>query len=343
MTAHLDQHIEHFNTLTSVRTPRLVRAIGWLMVVFIIAIMAFMTLAPWVQTTSGAGSVTALNPNDRLQEINALVSGRIEEWYVRDGSAVEAGDPIAKIADNDPNLIESLAVERAQIIAKRNAAQSALATTQIDVERTRDLFNKGLASRREYEQAQIRLDDLQARVAEASAEVQRISVSLSRQSAQIVTAPRDGVILQVNAGDTSTFVNAGAMLASFVPSNVDRAVEIFIDGRDVALVRPGARARLQFEGWPAVQFSGWPSVAVGTFAGEVVAIDPSANARGQFRVLITETTQEGEPPWPDERFIRFGASARGWILLEEVSVGYEVWRQLNNFPPSLPDNASGAT
>jgi len=56
------------------------------------------------------------------------------------------------------------------------------------------------------------------------------------------------------------------------------------DGRDVALVTPGAPVRLQFEGWPAIQFSGWPSVAVGTFTGTVIAVDPSADVSGRFRV-----------------------------------------------------------
>jgi len=150
-----------------------------------------------------------------------------------------------------------------------------------------------------------------------------------------VRAPRDGVILRVNAGDAATFVNAGEVVATFVPDNVARAVEIFVDGRDVALVQPGAPVRLQFEGWPAVQFSGWPSVAVGTFDGRVMAVDPSAQPDGRFRVLVTED-EDAETPWPDERFVRFGSKARGWVLLGTVSVGYELWRQLNNFPPSLP-------
>ena len=39
---------------------------------------------------------------------------------------------------------------------------------------------------------------------------------------------------------------------------------------------------------------------------------------------------------PDQRFVRFGSKARGWVLLDTVSVGYEIWRQLNNFPPNFP-------
>ena len=143
------------------------------------------------------------------------------------------------------------------------------------------------------------------------------------------------MIQRVNAGDAATFVSAGQAIATFVPDDVDRAVELFIDGRDIALVRVGAPVRLQFEGWPVVQISGWPSVAVGTFSGTVVAIDPSAQANGRFRILVAEDTT-AEQAWPDPSYVRFGSGARGWVLLETVSVGYEIWRQLNNFPPNFP-------
>jgi len=162
----------------------------------------------------------------------------------------------------------------------------------------------------------------------------RIDVNLSRQSVQTVVAPRDGIILRVNAGDVSTFVNIGDVVATFVPENISKVVELSIDGRDVALVKEGAKVRLQFEGWLAVQFSGWPSVAVGTFGGIVTTIDSSADNTRRFRVLVSEDLQE-EIPWPEDSYVRFGAKARGWILLESVTAGYEMWRQLNNFPPEF--------
>ncbi|MEO1475699.1 MAG: HlyD family efflux transporter periplasmic adaptor subunit [Pseudomonadota bacterium] len=300
----------------------------------VVATIAFLIYAPWVQTTGGAGVVTALNPNDRQQDINALVSGRIEEWFVRDGSIVKQGDPIVRVVDNDPQLIERLEVERDQVRVQLRAARTGLSTAELDLDRMKELFESGLAARRDFEQAQIRVEEFRGRVAEAAANLARVDVNLSRQSVQVVSAPRDGVILSVNAGDAATYVNAGDILATFVPEAPERVVEIFVDGRDIALVQPGAKARIEFEGWPAVQFSGWPSVAVGTFGGVVTAVDPSAQPNGRFRVLITEDAEESLP-WPEERYVRFGAAVRAWILLETVPVGYELWRQLNNFPPEL--------
>lgn len=331
----LEHHCDHFETLNSIREPRASRVIARFLLLGLIAVIAFAVLVPWIQTTSGNGRVTALNPIDRQQEINALVSGRIEEWYVHDGDHVSVGDPIVKIVDNDPQLLDRLNSERTEIMAKLGAAEQALRTANLDVRRMRELFEQGLAARREYEQAQISVADKTAAVATVRAELQRTQVNVSRQSVQTVTAPRDGVILRVNAGDAATFVSAGAVVATFVPDNIERAVELYIDGRDVAIVRQGAKVRLQFEGWPAVQFSGWPSRAIGMFGGTVTAVDASAHSSGLFRILVVEDPEDPNP-WPDQSYVRFGSKARGWVLLSEVTVGYEVWRQLNNFPPNFP-------
>ena len=338
---HIDYHAEKFTTLNGIEPPRVGVAVGRIMLLTFIAVAAFMVFVPWVQTASGTGSITALNPNDRLQEINALVSGRIQEWYVRDGSRVKVGDPIVRIVDNDPQLLQRLQAEREQVLAKLTASETALEIAQIDKRRMEKLFDEGLSARREFEQARIRVEQLRSDVAQAAAELSRVDVRLSRQSVQIVRAPRDGVILRVNAGDAATFINAGQVVATFVPDNVERAMELFVDGRDIALVREGAPVRIQFEGWPVIQVSGWPSVAVGTFSGHVIAIDPSAQANGRFRILVEEDQQTGSP-WPDRRFVRFGSKARGWVLLETVPVGYEIWRQLNNFPPNFPADGQGA-
>lgn len=332
----LKQDLAHFTALESVKTPRIFRAVFILLLIAILAVLSFLVYVPWVQTIGGVGVVTTLNPNERQQEINALVSGRIEEWFVNDGSRVKKGDPIARIADIDPNLVQRLEAERSQVEIQLQAARNALATAEIDLRRMQELFAAGLSARRDYEQAQIRVEEMRGRVAEAQANLARTETNLARQSEQLVTAPRDGFIQSINAGDAATFVSSGQVLATFVPETTRRVVEVFVDGRDVALVQGGEKARIEFEGWPAVQFSGWPSVAIGTFPGVVETVDQVAQPDGRFRVLIAEDPDAGpDEKWPPERYARFGTVVRSWILLETVPVGYEIWRQLNNFPPEL--------
>ncbi len=339
--ATLEKAPHRFSALESVKIPKVMRTIFVMLLTAFLITLVFLIYAPWVQTTNGRGMVTTLSPNDREQTINALVTGRIEEWYVRDGTAVKKGDPIVRIADVDPQLLQRLEAEVAQVEAQLEASRSALATAQIDERRMRELFEAGLAPRRDYEQAMIRIQDMRGKVASEEATLNRTRVNLSRQAVQIVTAPRDGFIQRVQAGDAATFVSAGDMLAMFVPESSERVVEVFVVGRDVALVQKGAKARIMFEGWPAVQFSGWPAVAVGTFGGVVIAVDQAAQPDGRFRVLIREDKSDPHR-WPEERFVRFGAKAQAWVLLDTVPVGYEIWRQLNSFPPELPD-ANAAT
>jgi len=341
MLAHVEKDRAKFTALKTVRRPRVFRTVLVTLVIGIAIAVLFLIYVPWVQTTAGRGVVTTLNPNERQQEINALVEGRIDEWFVEDGSRVERGDPIVRIADIDRNLVDRLRAERAQVEVQLQSAQNALATARIDLGRMQELFEAGLSARRDYEQAQIRVEEMRGRVAEAQGALTRSETNLARQSEQLVTAPRDGFIQSINAGDAATFVSAGQVLATFVPEAQTRVVEVFVDGRDVALLEAGEEARIEFEGWPAVQFSGWPSIAIGTFPGVVASVDQVAQPDGRFRVLIAQDPS-AEQQWPEERYARFGTVVRAWILLETVPVGFEIWRQLNNFPPELPSSASTA-
>lgn len=294
------------------------------------ASIAGLLYVPWVQTAPGTGSVIALDPRDRVQNITAMVPGRIERWFVTDGQMVKRGDPIARIIDNDPMLLDRLRAERAQKLAEIQAAEIAAQTAMLDVNRTGALYREGLAARRDYEAAQIKVADYRAKIAQSRAAINKVDVDLTRQSAQVVFAPRAGRIMQINAGDTATMVKQGDVLASFAPEEAQRVVELYVDGRDVPLIKTGRRVRLAFEGWPAIQASGWPSVAQGMFDGRVRAIDLSASDNGLFRILVEPSPDRA--PWPREPFVRLGAKVRGWVLMETVSAGFELWRQLNDFP-----------
>lgn len=173
----------------------------------------------------------------------------------------------------------------------------------------------------------------ESEIATASAEVARIEVRLARQQTQAVKAPRTGTVLRVVAKQGGEMVKEGDVLAIVVPDTQDRAVELLIDGNDVPLVTPGRAVRLQFEGWPAVQFAGWPEVAVGTFGGTIAFVDAADDGKGHFRAVVVP---DGKQPWPATRFLRQGTRVNGWILLDTVRLGYEVWRKFNGFPPVLP-------
>lgn len=153
-----------------------------------------------------------------------------------------------------------------------------------------------------------------------------------------IPAPRTGYIQEWNGVEGSDTIKESDQLCVIVPEATGLAVEMRVSGNDMPLLHEGDRVRIQFEGWPAVQFVGWPSVAVGSFGGKVNRVFPTDDGKGFFRVLVVPDKHfEGESEWPDNRYLRQGVRANGWVLLNEVPIGYEIWRQLNGFPPIISD------
>lgn len=146
-----------------------------------------------------------------------------------------------------------------------------------------------------------------------------------------VTAPQDAFIVRASKTGIGETVKEGDPLVTIQPDVPSLAAEVYVRAMDVPLIQVGRVVRLEFDGWPALQFSGWPSVAVGTFAGEVYSVDQVNMSDGTFRVLVKPVKEDRD--WPIQ--LRLGSGAYGWIMLDDVPVWYEIWRQLNGFPPSL--------
>lgn len=170
------------------------------------------------------------------------------------------------------------------------------------------------------------------------ADLLKLETRLARQQTQTIIAPQNGTVLRLLANPGAELVKAGQALALLVPDTQQRAVELWVDGNDLPLIITGSHVRLQFEGYPAIQFGGWPEFSVGSFAGQVALIDASDDGKGHFRILVVPDPDD--LPWPDPRFLRQGVRVNGWVLLGQVTLGYELWRIFNGFPPLvLPEPA----
>lgn len=150
-----------------------------------------------------------------------------------------------------------------------------------------------------------------------------------RRGMYYVTAPQNGYVTKAIKSGIGETLKEGAEIVSIMPSEYELAVSVYVDPINLPLVEMGQKVRVQFDGWPAVIFRGWPGVTYGTFGGEIVAIDQFISPNGKYRILIKQDASES--PWPDP--IRVGAGARTLMLLKEVPIWYELWRQLNGFPP----------
>ena len=231
------------------------------------------------------------------------------------------------------------------------------AISRFDWEKRRQVYQEAIAkavdSRNKYRNSRSDVDAVRAEYSEkiakveselfsarssalsAQAEVAKLQVKLSnlkvRRSYYTLRAPQDGLVTRIKRTGVGENIKEGESVVEFMPLNYELAVEIFVRPVDLPLVQIGQSARIEFDGWPSIVFSGWPSTSFGTFGAKVFAIDNVLDDNGKYRVLLRKDEEDVE--WPNA--LRFGAGARGMLLLNDVPLGYEVWRQLNGFPPQF--------
>ncbi|MFN3201932.1 MAG: HlyD family secretion protein [Bradymonadia bacterium] len=236
------------------------------------------------------------------------------------------------VSQRDLELAELSAAKARTSVAKAKAALEAARGSVLSKEAERE--QKAADNLAKIAKVRSSLEKARSDLAKANADRIKVETKLARQARMEVRAPRDGTVLRLIVRANTEFVSPGDPIATLVPESTDRAVELWVSGNDAPLAAPGRKVRLQFEGWPAVQFSGWPSVAVGTFGGVVAFADATADASGRFRVVVRPDPDDN--PWPVDNTLRQGVRANGWVLLDQVTIGFELWRQLNGFPASVP-------
>ncbi len=211
--------------------------------------------------------------------------------------------------------------------------------------------NKLLASKNKLLNARLELSSLQAQYNEkiakarsdrnsalsnyytAQAEISKLQVKLANYSLRtqmhFVLAPQSGYVVRTHKTGLGETVKAGTPLVSILPENHELAVELYVKPLDLPLLEKGQKVRIQFDGWPAFVFSGWPTVSYGTYGGVIFAIDRFSYKKGKYRVLVKQDPDDH--PWPKE--LRIGSGTYNMILLKDVPIWYELWRQFNGFPP----------
>lgn len=175
-----------------------------------------------------------------------------------------------------------------------------------------------------------RSDQLES-ISAASKLRNQLSNYTERQKFYYIIAPQSGYITQTIKKGIGETIKEGADIATIMPSIYDLAVEVYLKPQDLPLLSIGNNVRLRFDGWPAIVISGWPESSTGVFSGNIVAIDQFIGNNGYYRILISPDNTE--KIWPEN--LRVGTGTNAFILLKEVPIWYEIWRQLNGFPPDF--------
>lgn len=230
--------------------------------------------------------------------------------------------------------------ERDEIVARRNvnSAEASVKSTLAEQRAAQvELDRIAVDAQARIDSAVATANKVESELQDSRASVLKAELDVSRQQSQQITAPRDGFVLRVAANSEGNLIKQGDTLLVLVPDTDARAVELWVDGNDAPWVTPGRPVRLQFEGWPVVQFVAWPELAIGTFGGTVAFVDASDDGMGKFRVMVVPDADDR--PWPSERWLRQGIRVKGWVLLNRVTLAFEIWRQMHGFPPLIPQDA----
>jgi multidrug resistance efflux pump len=218
--------------------------------------------------------------------------------------------------------------------AKKISAENKLANSKQDLTITRiemsalqqENVEKVTKAQGEQFQSLTQIASGQADIAKL--ENQYASYSI-RNGMYFILASQSGQIIKAQKAGIGEFVKEGDMIAEIVPDKIKYAVEMYVQPLDLPLLAIKQKVRFLFDGFPAIVFSGWPKASSGTFGGEIVAVESNVSTNGKFRVLVKEDASD--KPWPKE--LKIGAGAQGITLLKDVPVWYELWRNINGFPP----------
>ncbi len=173
-------------------------------------------------------------------------------------------------------------------------------------------------------------------VLDAEGGIQKLQVQYqnyqNRAAYYYILAPQDGYISQIKKYGVGEIIKDASPILTIVPSQYDKMVEMFVAPVDMPLMQIGAPVCIQFDGWPAIFISGWPGSTIGTYPGKVIAIDQTllATEKG-YRILVAPDSTS--TPWPE--LLHIGSGVEAYTLLQDVPVGYEIWRKLNGFPPEF--------
>ena len=226
---------------------------------------------------------------------------------------------------------------QAKLISQENkllASKNDVITAQVEIYRIQAEYTDKISkARSDMFTAQSNQFDSEAQVTKLENEYTNYEM---RNSLLYIRAPQSGFInkaLQSGIGET---FKEGDRLVGIMPSDYEMAVETFVEPIDLPLVHLGEKVRIEFDGWPTIVFSGWPNVSFGTFGGEVVAIETFISDNGKYRILLAPDKEDVD--WPKD--LRVGSGANTIALLEDVPIWFELWRQLNGFPPNYyqPEN-----
>lgn len=268
----------------------------------------------------------------KLQQLEMkVVSDSIEAAAAKNGSSIAEEQYRRQKIMRDSGLVSKVQLEQRNqkyqdAIAKKMSAEIKYVNTKIELKQVQQAYaEKIYKAESERAAAQSEIASVRSEISKLKNQYANYTI---RSGQYYLKASQDGQVINASNSGINEIVKEGDKLLDIVPDNVNHAVELYVRPVDLPLLSLGRRVRLTFDGFPAIVFSGWPEASYGMFDGEVVAIERNVSHNGKYRMLIKEVAEH--KAWPKE--LTFGTGASAIILLKDVPIWYEIWRNINGFP-----------
>ncbi len=204
-----------------------------------------------IVNTTISSSITATGTIEPVTSVTVgtQVSGIVSHLYVDYNSVVKKGQVIAEL--DKTNLISELSTQKANL----SSAESKLAYQKSNFDRYKTLFDKGLVSADDFENAKLAYLQAQESVTTAKESVQKAQTNLSYAT---ITSPIDGVVLSksVEEGQTVAASFNTPELFTIAQDLTNMQVVADVDEADIANVKEGARVTFTVDAYPDDIFEG---------------------------------------------------------------------------------------
>ena len=181
--------------------------------------------------------------------VGTQVSGIVSKLYVDYNSVVKKGQVIAEL--DKTNLISELNTARANL----SSAESSVTYEQANYNRYKTLYDKGLVSADEYENALLSYKKAKEQVNTSRESVRKAQTNLGYAT---ITSPIDGVVLSkaVEEGQTVAASFNTPELFTIAQDLTDMRVIANIDEADIGGVKEGQRVTFTVDAYPDDRFEG---------------------------------------------------------------------------------------
>ncbi|HKJ06714.1 MAG TPA: efflux RND transporter periplasmic adaptor subunit [Flavobacteriaceae bacterium] len=236
-------------------------------------------------------------------ELKPKVSGIIDKIYIEEGAKVKVGDLIATIRVV-PN-VQALNSARGNVKSARLRFENA----QTVYERTKGLFEKGVKSRQEFENAELSYNTAREELRNAQNNLQIIqkgsAAGMGKTANTFVKAEISGTVLEIpvrigNQVIESNTFNAGTTIATI--ADMDKMIfEGKVDEAEVGKIKNGTELEVSLG---AIENKKYPAKL-----NFIAPKGTEENGAVQFKI-------KGDVQLDDEFFVRAGYSANADIVLE---------------------------